>query len=122
MRVWSIRGEPAGEGGPDLTIASGVGAIVGRSHAESYVFDGSVYCARYSADGSLIASGSHDGYVRVFSPETGDTLSELRGHGGPVKSIDWCEMRGGERAYVFASASADGDARIWTVQGARAVR
>ena len=75
-----------------------------------------------SRKGKRLVSCGSDGYVRVFSPETGDTLSELRGHGGPVKSIDWCEMRGGERAYVFASASADGDARIWTVQGARAVR
>ena len=148
VRVWSIRGEPAGEGSFDLTIDIGNGAVVSHSHTESYLYDGSVFCASYNPDGSCIAAGSQDGYVRVFSPSSGELISELGGHGrhgshgadagggsGAVLALDWLPSSissisapshggGGDSVgdesphWMFASAYDNGDARCWRVPAA----
>jgi WD40 repeat protein len=51
------------------------------------------------------------GTVRVWDPEAGETLFELRGHDGPVKSVV-CSPDGAH----YLTASLDGSARLWDAE------
>ena len=69
--------------------------------------DGSIVSVAFSFDGSVIASGSTDGSVRVWKSEDGEHLGTLN-HNSPVLSVAFAA---GDS--LFASGSADGVARLW---------
>ena len=48
-----------------------------------------VWSAAWSPDGTKIATGSHDGTVRVWNSSSGSTLLTLTGHGLMVLCVAW---------------------------------
>ncbi|KAF5371921.1 hypothetical protein D9757_011498 [Collybiopsis confluens] len=68
-----------------------------------------VYSVAFSPDGTRIASGSHDGTVRIWDATTGIQVGEsLQGHDYPVTSVAFSPD--GTR---IVSGSADKTVRIW---------
>ncbi len=128
VRIWDARnGAPLevfrGHGGPVLTVAFGdertlVSASQDasarlwdvRSHDELHVLRSHtdwIDRARFSPDGGLVATGSHDGTARVWETKTGAPLAVLQ-HDHSV--LDVAFSAGGAR---LVTASADGTARLW---------
>jgi WD40 repeat protein len=74
-----------------------------------------VYALALSPDGSLLASGSYDQRIELWSIETGARVRTLAGHNGAVFDL---AFRADGR--VLASASADRTVKLWDVaSGAR---
>jgi WD40 repeat protein len=66
----------------------------------------------FSADSSLLATGAiRSGVIRIWEPRSGKRLRTLRGHPARAQYLAWAP---GTR---LASASIDGTARIWPVEG-----
>lgn len=75
-----------------------------EGHAEK------VNSVAFSPDGSLLASGSSDGRVRLWRTNDGSLLQILEGHSDDVRSVTFTPD--GDR---LASGSEDGTVRIWSV-------
>ena len=69
----------------------------------------------FSPDGSLLATGSHDGTVGLWEPRTGDRVQALYDDGSNVKDIAFSPT-----GTLLASAGGDGGPRVWTVATADA--
>ncbi|KAF5320247.1 hypothetical protein D9611_011285 [Ephemerocybe angulata] len=68
-----------------------------------------------SGDGRIMASGTLDGFVRLWDATTGKTQAVLEGHSAHVTSI----MFSGEGTWI-ASGSHDGTVRVWDVSTGKA--
>jgi WD40 repeat protein len=69
-----------------------------------------VYAARYSPDGSMVATAGYDRIIRIHERDTGRVLQQLRGHNGAV--FDLAFSPDGQ---LLASASADSTIKVWHV-------
>jgi len=67
-----------------------------------------VWSVAFSPDGTVLASGSHDGVVRLWNPSTGKLVGKLTKHTAPVVSVAFSE-----NGRWLASGSWDGTALIW---------
>eukprot|EP01062_Namystynia_karyoxenos_P059409 TRINITY_DN50859_c0_g1_i1.p1 TRINITY_DN50859_c0_g1~~TRINITY_DN50859_c0_g1_i1.p1 ORF type:complete len:586 (+),score=186.51 TRINITY_DN50859_c0_g1_i1:79-1836(+) len=75
---------------------------------------GSVYCARFSTDGNLIASGSFDQTVRVYDVKETQQRHRLDGHSLVVSDISWSND-----SQSLVSCSFDTTCRVWDVTQGR---
>eukprot|EP01065_Artemidia_motanka_P029927 TRINITY_DN35983_c0_g1_i1.p1 TRINITY_DN35983_c0_g1~~TRINITY_DN35983_c0_g1_i1.p1 ORF type:complete len:567 (+),score=145.52 TRINITY_DN35983_c0_g1_i1:76-1776(+) len=75
---------------------------------------GSVFCARFSPDGALIASGSFEGAVRVFNIKETQQRHRFDSHSLIVSDLSWSPD-----SAALATCSFDTSCRIWDVQQGR---
>ncbi len=60
----------------------------------------------------LLASGSHDTSVRVWSLSTCSPVQVLEGHQRAVRAVAWCP----DNSRLLASGSSDGVVRVWDAE------
>jgi WD40 repeat protein len=72
--------------------------------------EGVIRCGGWSPDGKLLAIGTDDAKVRVWSDD-GKPVMTLEGHAVPIKSLAW--SRDGE----YLASAEDGEVRLWNRQG-----
>lgn len=65
-------------------------------------------CAMSSSDSKTLITGASDGILRMIDLQTGQVVSTLKGHAGPVRSLALHP-----RGLQIASAGADCLARLW---------
>jgi hypothetical protein len=86
------------------SVADGVLLKTIRGHRDS------LYAARISPDGKLLATGGYDRDVVLWNLETGEKALTLAGHNGAVFEIAFHP-----RGHILASASADRTVKLWSV-------
>ncbi len=67
-----------------------------------------IYSARFSPDGTKIASGGADRFVRIFRADSGELIRRLEGHTNYVLGVAWSG-----NAQVLVTASADQTIKVW---------
>jgi serine/threonine protein kinase len=89
-----------------------------RRQAEGSLFTlyvpSGAWSVAYSPDGARLATGSHDGTVKIWDARTGQELLTLKGHTAEVSSVAYSPD--GAR---LASASGDGTAKVWDARTGR---
>lgn len=75
---------------------------------------GWVLCVEWDAREKLLATGGHDGQVRLWDPKTGQATGQLMGHSKWITSLAFEPLhlatKGSQR---LASSSKDGTVRVW---------
>ncbi|MER3415726.1 MAG: hypothetical protein C4297_05875 [Gemmataceae bacterium] len=75
-----------------------------------------ILAVSYAADGNWLVTAGADGLVRLWDAWTGDMVTEMRGHRGPVWALAFHP-----RQPVVASGGEDGSIRLWQVPDGKQV-
>jgi serine/threonine protein kinase len=70
--------------------------------------DGPLWSLAFSPDGQMLATGGNEGAVRLWSPEDGQAITELKGHKLPVLSLAF--NRAGD---MLATGTTGDNVRLW---------
>lgn len=73
-------------------------------------------CAAFSSDGSVLASGSMDGTIRLWNARTGAAMKTLVGHANGVSAVTFDRKGRG-----LVSGSLDGAVHVWDLATGRLV-
>jgi WD40 repeat protein len=96
--VWDVAGltfpdiqAPASEPAEGLTKRDISTVSLSKSVSRSAVIESDrfVQAVAWSGDGSMLALGSFDGTVTLWSPHTRTTVATLRGHASDISSLSW---------------------------------
>lgn len=104
-RLLAATGTP-GLSGRAIEVAIGNSAIL----REFAGHDDILYAARWSPDGSIVATAGYDRRILLHDAHTGKKLRELTGHNGAIFDLDFSPD-----GSLLASASADATIKIWHV-------
>jgi WD40 repeat protein len=109
-RVYNVAFAPDGK-----LVASTLGSVVmlshpssGRMHHKLKGHSGLVNAVTFSLDGKLVATGSVDTTVRLWSSTTGAARQTLKGHSGAVRAVAFSPD-----GKLVASASLDKTVKLW---------
>ncbi|HMC09911.1 MAG TPA: c-type cytochrome domain-containing protein, partial [Pirellulaceae bacterium] len=116
----SVNGIAFSDDGQHLIAAAGEPGLFGEARLYS-VSDGSfvkefrghkdsLYTARLSPDGQLLATGGYDSTIKLWNVENGKVVRTLDGHNGAV-----FELAFRPDGKVLASASGDRTVKLWNV-------
>jgi class 3 adenylate cyclase/dipeptidyl aminopeptidase/acylaminoacyl peptidase len=94
----------------DVTTGARVRSWVG--HENSDVND-----VQFSNDGSMLATGGDDGFLKIWDPETGDEIASVRGRAGA-----WGPSFDADGRHVAAAWSDEGVVRVAEASTGRLVR
>mmetsp|Transcript_40056 Transcript_40056/g.72166 ORF Transcript_40056/g.72166 Transcript_40056/m.72166 type:complete len:1301 (-) Transcript_40056:200-4102(-) len=103
-RIWAINGKDA-SGGCRQSI------LLPHWHDSSDKKNKDVTTLEWSSNGELLATGSYDGVVRVWS-RNGELRQTLKGHRGPIFSLKW-----NKRGNFLLSGCFDKSTIVWDVTG-----
>jgi ribosome assembly protein 4 len=75
---------------------------------------GWVLCVEWDSRESLLATGGHDGQIRLWDPKSGKQAGQpLLGHAKWITSLAFEPLHLAKGSQRLASASKDGTVRIW---------
>lgn len=84
---------------------------------------GGVFAVSIHPRGEYVAGGTDNGSILVWSIETGNELIRLRGHVGPVNSLDWKSIEVGFERFddQIVSGGEDRTVKIWNTSESQAI-
>ncbi|CEH15800.1 Beta-transducin family (WD-40 repeat) protein [Ceraceosorus bombacis] len=106
VRIWdlaSLGDSPEGESDDERAVTPIVCKHLPPTHAKN------IAALEWNPDGTLLASGSYDGILRLWTPQ-GDLHLVMSMHQGPIFVVRW-----NRRGNYVLTGSSDGTAIVWDV-------
>ena len=101
-----------------LALAFAAGSLVqAETPGELKGHTGLIYSLAFSPDGKLLATGSFDNDIKLWTFASGQELRTLKGHTGPVYCVVF-----NKDGSLLASSSLDATIRLWNPADGKQVR
>jgi len=100
-----------------IMVVFGGALTFNGNHASAQGHHRMVSCIAFSADGRLLATGSHDRTIKVWNTDSGKRLQVFRGHEVAVSDLAFTD--GGD---TLVSSGWGGHVMVWDVRGGKRKR